>query len=84
MKNKRSYKVLWNVFLFVICGGSLIYGFVQQQRRTEASVQLEECQQRVDSLKMETEKLNQQLNVTLQHLQIERDVALSAINKNRN
>ena len=66
---KRSYKVLWNVFLFVICGGSLIYGFVQQRRVVEVKVQMDDCQQRVDSLKREVDKLNDQLKISSSHLQ---------------
>jgi hypothetical protein len=63
MKNKKSYKVLWNVFLFVICGGSLIYGFVQQRRMAESRMQMEKYQQQIDSLKMELVKVNTQLQV---------------------
>ena len=61
MKHKRSYKVLWNVFLFVICGGSLIYGFVQQRRMTESKVQLRKTQQQVDSLRVELENVKAQI-----------------------
>ena len=71
------------MFLFVICGGSLIYGTVQQQRRVEAKVRLEECKQQVDSLRAEVEKLNQHVGITLKQLQVERDAAISAINSNR-
>ena len=84
---KRSYKVLWNVFLFVICGGSLIYGFVQQRRVVEAKVQMGECQQRVDSLKREIEKLNDQVKISSSQLQsslqlqVERNVALDNGNR---
>jgi hypothetical protein len=46
------------VFLYVICGGSLIFGFVQQRRMTESKVQLEKSQQQVDSLKAVIERLN--------------------------
>lgn len=78
---KRSYKVLWNVFLFVICGGSLIYAFVQRQRMVEARVHMIECQQRVDSLNAELEQMSAQMKVALKQLQLERDVALAAKNK---
>jgi len=40
MKNKKTFKALWNVFLFVISGGSLIYGFVQQKRIVETRLEL--------------------------------------------
>ena len=56
MKNKKSPKVLWNVFLFVICGGSLIYGFVQQRRVVESQVETGKYKLQVDSLKIELEK----------------------------
>jgi hypothetical protein len=83
MKHKRSYKVLWNVFLYVICGGSLIYGFVQQRRMVEARVQVQECQQRADSLKAEVEKMNAQMKVALKQLQIETSAGLAAMNDSR-
>ena len=47
---------MWNVFLFVICGGSLIYGFVQRERAIENKIQTEKYQHQVDSLKRELEK----------------------------
>jgi ABC-type phosphate transport system auxiliary subunit len=69
------------VFLFVICGGSLIYGFVQQRRMVDTKVQMEN---QVDSLKIELEatkseleKMNKQLEVTLRQFQIERNEAIS-------
>ena len=80
MKSKRSYKVLWNVFLFVICGGSLIYGFVQQRRIVESKVQMEECKQQVDSLKVEIEKLNQHVGMSLRQLEVEKNAARAAMN----
>lgn len=83
MKHKRSYKVLWNVFLYVICGGSLIYGFVQQRRMVEARVQVQECQQLADSLKAEVEKMNAQMKVALKQLQMERSAGLAAMNDSR-
>ena len=83
MKHKRSYKVLWNVFLFVICGGSFIYGFVQHQRMVEARVQVQECQQRADSLKAEVEKMKAQMKVALRQIQTERNATLAAVNENR-
>jgi len=55
MKNKKSFRVLWNVFLFVICGGSLIYGFVQQRRVIDNRIQMEKYRQQIDSLKIELE-----------------------------
>lgn len=59
MTKKRSYKVLWNVFLFVICGGALIYGFVQQRRITEIRVKNKELNFKIDSLKIEIIKLKE-------------------------
>jgi len=56
------------VFLFVICGGSLIYGFVQQRRIVESKVQMEKFQQKTDSLKMELEKSKAELKATLEEL----------------
>lgn len=56
MKKKRSHKVMWNVFLFVICGGSLIYGFVQHRKVVEMRVQRATHQQQIDSLKTQLEK----------------------------
>jgi hypothetical protein len=76
---KRSYKVLWNVFLFVICGGSLIYGFLQQRRVIESRVKLDECQLKVDSLNVELERMNQQLGTTVKQLQAERNAAFSEL-----
>jgi hypothetical protein len=58
MKNKKSPKVLWNVFLFVICGGSLIFGFVQQRKAVENKVEADRYKMQIDSLKMELEKVN--------------------------
>jgi hypothetical protein len=58
MKNKKSPKVMWNVFLFVICGGSLIYGFVQQRKITESRLEVKGYQQQIDSLKNELVRLN--------------------------
>jgi hypothetical protein len=58
MKNKKSPKVLWNVFLFVICGGSLIFGFVQQRKATESRVEVNMYKQQVDSLKTELRKMD--------------------------
>ena len=80
---KSSYKVLWNVFLFVICGGSLIYGFVQQRRMVESRVQMEKCQQQVDSLKAAAEKMNEQMDIARKQLQIERNAAIPANNDNQ-
>ena len=70
--------MLWNVFLYVICGGSLIYAFVQQRRIVESNVQIEKCKQQVDSLKMEVEKTNAHLAIALKQLQTERDNAFRA------
>lgn len=50
MKNKKTFKALWNVFLFVISGGSLIYGFVQQKRIVETRLELKASEIRLDSL----------------------------------
>lgn len=61
--------VMWNVFLFVICGGSLIYGFVQQRRITENRVQLKEYQQQIDSLKLEMEKMQEESETALNESQ---------------
>lgn len=47
---------MWNVFLFVICGGSLIYGFVQHRKVVEMRVQHATLQQEIDSLKTQLEK----------------------------
>ena len=52
---------MWNVFLFVICGGSLIYGFVQQRRMVESRVQIEKYRQQIDSLKTEIKKTTIQI-----------------------
>jgi hypothetical protein len=60
--------MLWNVFLFVICGGSLIYGYVQQRRMVESKVEIEKCQQQVDSLKKAVDKLNADRAVALKQL----------------
>jgi len=68
---KGSYKVLWNVFLFVICGGSMIYGFVQQRRMVESRVQMEKCQQQVDSLKIKLVEMKEQMNIASKQLQPE-------------
>lgn len=57
MKHKKSFKALWNVFLFVICGGSLIYGFVQQKKAVETRVEIKKYQLQVDSLKVELNKI---------------------------
>jgi hypothetical protein len=79
MKNKKSFRVLWNVFLFVICGGSLIYGFVQQQRVVDNKIQIDKYRHQIDSLKVELEKYNAQLEVALKQLQVEKNAALSAL-----
>lgn len=47
---------MWNVFLFVICGGSLIYGFVQHRKVVDMRVQRDVYQQEIDSLKTQLEK----------------------------
>lgn len=47
---------MWNVFLFVICGGSLIYGVVQHRKVVEMRVQRATHQQEIDSLKTQLEK----------------------------
>ncbi|HEY3429540.1 MAG TPA: hypothetical protein VGK39_02615 [Cyclobacteriaceae bacterium] len=57
MKHKKSFKALWNVFLFVICGGSLIYGFVQQRKSVESRVDMKRYQIQIDSLKVELDKI---------------------------
>jgi hypothetical protein len=62
MKNKKSPKVLWNVFLFVICGGSLIYGFVQQRKVVESRAEIWKYQFQIDSLKFELEKAEKNLS----------------------
>ena len=79
---KSSYKVLWNVFLFVICGGALIYGFVQQRRMVESRVQMEKCQQQVDSLKTTLKRMNEQMSIAQKQLQVERNTAVSASSEN--
>lgn len=48
--------MLWNVFLFVICGGSLIYGFVQQQRVTESRIRETMIRAKADSLNVQLNK----------------------------
>ena len=60
MKHKKSFKAMWNVFLFVICGGSLIFGFVQQRRAAESQLQSEKFEQRIDSLKSEIKKIQEE------------------------
>ena len=65
---KSSYKVLWNVFLFVICGGALIYGYVQQRRMVESKVQMGKCQQQVDSLKTTLERMNEKMKIVQKQL----------------
>lgn len=65
---KQSYKVLWNVFLFVICGGSLIYGFVQHQRAVDSRVKNVQLEQKIDSLKQEIEVTNAKLELALKQL----------------
>ena len=57
MKHKKSFKALWNVFLFVICGGSLIFGFVQQKKAVENRIEAKKYQDQVDSLKVELKKI---------------------------
>lgn len=66
---KQSYKVLWNVFLFVICGGSLIYGFVQHKRATESKVLIIQFEEKLDSLERDIERKNAQLELALKELQ---------------
>jgi hypothetical protein len=73
---KQSYKVLWNVFLMVICGGSLIYGFVQHQRAVESRVKSEQLEQRIDSIQQEA---NARLEFALKQLQIEKNNAVEAL-----
>jgi hypothetical protein len=65
---KQSYKVLWNVFFFVICGGSLIYGFVQHQRAVDSRVKNVQLEQKIDSLKQEIEVTNAKLELALKQL----------------
>jgi hypothetical protein len=65
---KQSYKVLWNVFLMVICGGSLIYGFVQHQRAVESRVKNVQLEQKIDSLEQEIEVANAKLELALKQL----------------
>jgi len=72
VKNKKSFKALWNVFLFVIFAGLLIYGFVQQRRVAESRVQTANYQQQIDSLKIQLEKIKEQL-------QIEKNLTESAL-----
>jgi hypothetical protein len=60
MTKKRSYKVLWNVFLFVVCGGSLIYGFVQQQRVTKIRNENHDLKVEIDTLKVEIVKFEEE------------------------
>lgn len=79
MKNKKSFRVLWNVFLFVICGGSLIYGYVQQRKVVDHRIQTEKYRQQIDSLKIELEKSNAQLELIWRQLQVEKNAALSAL-----
>jgi hypothetical protein len=62
MKNNKSPKVLWNVFLFVICGGSLIYGFVQQRKAVESRVEMKKYMEQADSLKTEINKIKNSSN----------------------
>lgn len=69
---KQSYKVLWNVFLFVMCGGSLIYGFVQHQRAVESRVKNKQLEQKIDSLEQEIEVANAKLELALKQLQMEK------------
>ena len=58
---KQSYKILWNVFFFVICGGSLIYGLVQHQRAVESRVMNVQLEQKIDSIEQEIKIANSQL-----------------------
>lgn len=73
---KQSYKVLWNVFLFVICGGSLIYGFVQHQRAVESRMKNVQLEQKIDSIEQE---VNSQLEIALKQLQTEKNNAVEAL-----
>ena len=57
----------------------MIYGFVQQRRVVETRVQIERCQQQLDSLNLEAEKMNKQLESSLKQLQIEKNLAVSAL-----
>ena len=74
---------MWNVFLFVICGGSLIYGFVQQRRIVESRVQMDKCRKQADSLKTEMEKMKEQMEISQKQLQVERDATMRALSANR-
>lgn len=76
---KQSYKVLWNVFFFVICGGSLIYGFVQHQRAVESRVRNEQLEQKIDSMRQEIEAANAKLELALKQLQMEKNNAVEAL-----
>lgn len=78
---KQSYKVLWNVFFFVICGGSLIYGFVQHQRAVESRVKNVQLEQKIDSLEQEIEVANAKLERALNNFQIEKKNAAEALRK---
>lgn len=65
MKSKKTFKALWNVFLFVISGGSLIYGMVQHRRATEARIELKEYEVRLDSVKAALKTKNAELERAL-------------------
>lgn len=78
---KQSYKVLWNVFFFVICGGSLIFGFVQHQRAVESRVKNVQLEQKIDSLEQEIEVANAKLERALNNFQIEKKNAAEALRK---
>ena len=72
---KQSYKVLWNVFLFVICGGSLIYGFVQHQRAVECRGMNVQLEQKIDTMEKESEVAIRELELALKQLQMEKNNA---------
>ena len=76
---KQSYKVLWNVFLYVICGGSLIYGFVQNKKAVESRVENLKLERRIDSLKLQIQKGSEQLELALRQLQLEKDKAAESM-----
>ena len=56
----------------------MIYGFVQQRRMVESRVQMEKCQQQVDSLKTTMKRMNEQMIIAQKQLQVERNNAVSA------
>jgi len=49
----------------------MIYGYVQQRRMVESRVQMEKCQQQVDSLKTALERMNEQMKIGREQIRTE-------------